>query len=78
MYPAGKTCVAFTFHVRCTVVYAMMTLKGTAAVASNATLGGNSDTQCHIKLILCALYMHSGKLKVKEIWLYGAQFGLPH
>ena len=24
------------------------------------------------------IYVHSGKLKVKKIWLYGARFGSPH
>ena len=46
--------------------------QGTAAVAS---MRYNSDTQCHVKLILCTVYEHSGKLKVKKIWLYGACFG---
>ena len=34
----------------------------------------SSDTQCH-EVILCTEYVHSGKLKVKKIWLYGARFG---
>ena len=26
-----------------------------------------------LKLIVCTVYVHSGKLEVKEIWLYGAR-----
>ena len=31
-----------------------------------------------LKLILFTAYVHSGKLKVEEIWLYGASFGSFH